>query len=76
MAAVESNPAKPEATAKPLPKDEMIAKLHAMPADSTYDELIREMLFLREIRRGLDDADAGKVVSHEEAVSRIRSWRK
>lgn len=59
-----------------LPRDEMIAIIEGQPADSSYDELLRELMAARAIERGLADADAGRTISHEDAAARVRSWRK
>jgi predicted transcriptional regulator len=59
----------------PTPRDQMIAILNQQPADSTYDDLLRELACHRAIKRGLADVQEGRVVSHEEAKQRIRSWR-
>lgn len=56
------------------PKDQMIAILQNQPDDSSFDELLRELAMARSIERGLQDADAGRVVSNEEAKRRIRSF--
>ena len=48
----------------PTPRDQMIAILNQQPADSTYDDLLRELACRRAIQRGLDDVDAGRIVSH------------
>jgi predicted transcriptional regulator len=61
---------------QPTPRDQMIAILNQQPADSTYDDLLRELAVRRAIQRGLNDVDNGRVVSHEEAIARVRSWRK
>lgn len=58
------------------PRDKIYAVLEAQPADSTYDQLLNALVINRAIDRGLSDVDAGRVVSHEEAIKRIRSWRK
>jgi predicted transcriptional regulator len=58
------------------PKNRLLAVLHDQPDDSSYEELLREMAFASMVDRGLKDADAGNVVSNEEALQRIRSWRK
>jgi len=60
----------------PTPRDHMIAILSQQPADSTFDDLLLELARHRTIQRGLADAHEGRVVSHEEALARIRSWRK
>jgi predicted transcriptional regulator len=59
----------------PTPRDQMIAILNQQPADSTYDDLLRELACRRAIKRGLTDAQESRVVSREEAKQRIRSWR-
>ncbi len=48
--------------------------LHAvgdLPEDATYEDAMECLLLLAKIERGLQDADAGKTVSHEEAQSRM-----
>lgn len=75
MMATVDQPAAPDAPAS-IPRDDAIELLKGLPADSTYDDVLREIVIARAIRRGLADADAGRVVSHEEAVARVRSWRK
>ncbi|TWT77332.1 hypothetical protein Pla123a_19920 [Posidoniimonas polymericola] len=56
-------------------KDQMIAILQNQPDDSSFDELLRELAAARSIERGLKDAEAGRVVSNDEALLRIKSWR-
>ena len=46
-----------------------------MPEDSTYDEIVQELVFNRMVERGLTDADAGRVISDEEMKRTIDSWR-
>lgn len=52
----------------------MIQVLQNLPDDSSFDELLRELAFLRMIERGIVDSDAGDVLSNEEMQERIRSW--
>lgn len=59
----------------PTPRDLTIAILNQQPADSTYDDLLRELACHRAIQRGLADVQEGRVVDNEEALRRIRSWR-
>lgn len=60
---------------QPTPRDQMIAILNEQPADSSYDDLLRELACRRAVQSGLADVDAGRTVSHEEALMRIRSWQ-
>lgn len=58
------------------PREEMVAMIKALPDDSTYDELLRELYIAREVRLGMKDVDEGRVVSHGEALKQIRSCQK
>ena len=48
--------------------------LEQQPDDSSYDEILRELALHRMIEKGLEDADAGRTLSHEEMGRRIDSW--
>ena len=56
-------------------KDGMIAIIASQPNDSSYDEILRELVLARMIKRGLADSDAGNVVRDEAMGRRIRSWQ-
>lgn len=49
--------------------------IEAQPDDASYEEIMRELAFERMVERGLADVRAGRSVSHDEALRRIRSWR-
>jgi predicted transcriptional regulator len=55
-------------------KDELKILLEQQPADSSSEELVRELAFHVMIQRGLADSDAGRTVSNAEMDRRIRSW--
>jgi predicted transcriptional regulator len=57
-------------------KEQIVAILAGQPDDSTYEELLRELVFAQMIDRGLADSDARRTVSHEEMEARISSWAK
>ena len=46
------------------------------PEDSSYDEILRELALARMIERGLEDSQAGRIISDEEMRHRISTWRK
>ena len=56
-------------------KEKMTEVIQSQPDDATYEEIMRELAFERMIERGLADVRAGRSVSHDEAMRRIRSWR-
>jgi predicted transcriptional regulator len=57
-------------------KDKMTEIIHSQPDDSSYDEIVRELIFERMIERGLDDSRSGRVISNEEMKERILSWQR
>lgn len=71
-----TEPATTSTSAAPLPKDDLLAVLEAQPADSTYDELIREMVLRREVRLAMKEVDDGRVLTQDEMREEIDSWRK
>jgi len=57
-------------------KETMTKIIQEQPDDTSYEEIVRELVFERMIERGLDDSRKGKVVSNEEMEHRIRSWQR
>lgn len=47
-----------------------------VPDESSVGEKQHTIGFVRMIERGVRDADAGHVVSHEEVVRETKSWSK
>jgi len=80
MATTEQRPASaenaPAASQTPLPKDDLLAVLQSQPADSSYEELLRELHARWSLRRGLADADAGRTTDHAEVKAIVESWSK
>ena len=44
--------------------------------DVSFEEIIYELYVLEKIQRGMNDAEEGRVVSHEEAKQRLSRWLK
>lgn len=57
-------------------KQRMLEILERQPDDSSYDELLRELAFERMVERGVADAQAGRIISHDEMGRRIADWEK
>lgn len=67
--------ANPQPSAQdPTVKEQMVRIIEAQPEDSSFDEILRELAFARMIRRGLEDVDQGRTVSHEEVRREVESW--
>jgi len=60
---------------KPMDKAVIREVIEAQPDDASYEEIMRELAFERMVERGLADVRAGRSVSHDEVLRRIRSWR-
>lgn len=48
------------------PKQQMLAVLQQLPEDSSYDELLRELAFLRMIDHGIKDVEEGRIHTNGE----------
>lgn len=60
----------------PSVKDKMTEIIHSQPDDSSFEEILRELLFERMIEKGLNDSLAGRVISNEDMKIQIQSWQK
>ncbi len=62
---------------QPQTVEEKITKVVlSLPEDASCDEIMRKLAFERMVNRGLADIRAGRVISNDEMVGRIRAWRK
>lgn len=57
-------------------KETMLKIINEQPDDSSYDELLRELVFAKMIEKGLEDSRANRTISHEEMKNRIQTWQK
>ncbi len=57
-------------------KGQVLKAIEALPTDVSIEDAMDELLYLLKIERGLADVEAGRTVSHEEALDRMRQWRK
>ena len=60
----------------PSAKETMTQIIAEQPDDSSYDEILRELAFARLVQRGLEDSDAGQIISDDEVRRKIDTWRK
>ena len=52
----------------------MVEIIQDQPEDSSYEEILRELVLFLMIERGLADSRAGRTISDEEMKERIGSW--
>ena len=56
------------------PKEEAKKIIDALPEDTTYDEILKELAFHKMIQHGLEDIKDGKVISNHEMEQTIAKW--
>ena len=52
-------------------KQKALDAIERLPSDATYEDAMERLYFLAKVERGLEAADRGDVVSHEEARRRL-----
>ena len=48
--------------------------INSLPADTSYDEILKELAFDRMIQKGLEDSKNGKTISNKDMEHRIKQW--
>lgn len=56
-------------------KEWMARVIQEQPDDISYGEILRELVFVRMIERGLEDSKKGHSISNEDMERRIRTWQ-
>ena len=56
-------------------KDQVRELLEVLPEDASYEDIQYHIYVRQQIERGLADAEAGRVVSHDEVMKRLEKWR-
>lgn len=46
----------------------------ALPDDADFEDVVERLQFVYEVQRGLDDLDAGRAVTQDEARRRMARW--
>ena len=57
-------------------KEKMLQVVRALPEDASIEEAMERLLFLAKVEKGLEQADAGETLSHEELKERMSKWLK
>ena len=61
-------------TTSGMNREQVLEALRDLPEKNALPEAIERLYILYKIQKGIEDADAGRVVSHEEAKERFRKW--
>ncbi|MGH9816354.1 MAG: hypothetical protein ACRD5F_03840 [Candidatus Acidiferrales bacterium] len=55
-------------------KERILDLIQKLPDDVSKDDVMEALYFQDVIDQGLADADAGRLVSHEQAKKRLAKW--
>jgi predicted transcriptional regulator len=55
-------------------KEAVIEALRELPDELSFDEIVEHLAAVAATRRGEQDAEAGRVIPHDEVKKRIASW--
>ena len=59
-----------------LLKDEVKQLIDKLPEDCTIEDIHYTLYVRSKINKGLEDIEKGNVLTHEEAVKRMKEWLK
>ena len=57
-------------------KQEMLKAIEELPNDASLEDGIERLYLIRKIKRGISQADNGKLVTQDEARRRMEEWLK
>ncbi len=63
-------------SARKTAKNKILELVRGMPDGNSYDEILRELAFVRMVDRGLANADEGRKVDTSELRERVRQWQR
>ena len=55
-------------------KEKAIALIKSLPDEVTWEEIHARVWFRVAVQEGLDDVNAGRVLTHEEVKQRMEKW--
>ena len=55
-------------------KEEILELMEQIPDDLTVDQVLEQLQLLYDVQKGLQEAERGETVSHEEAKQMINKW--
>jgi predicted transcriptional regulator len=57
-------------------KDKLIATISDMPEDFDLEVFIEKLVFIEKVEKGLEQFEAGNMLTHEQVKQRIKQWSK
>ena len=57
-------------------KEQLVNAIKELPETATVEDAMERLFFIYKVEHGIEQADSGKTVSHEEAKKRMDKWLK
>ncbi|MEM9687599.1 MAG: hypothetical protein AAF934_11860 [Bacteroidota bacterium] len=57
-----------------MKKAKALSTLHELPEEFELDELIKRLIFIDKVEKGLQQAKEGKTISHEQLKAEMKKW--
>ena len=57
-------------------KEKMLQTIQTLPDDASVEDARERLLVLAKVERGIEQADHGETVSHQEVRDRMKQWLK
>ncbi|MEN6336365.1 MAG: hypothetical protein ABFE01_19085 [Phycisphaerales bacterium] len=55
-------------------KERMVQAVQSLPEDASIEDAMERLFLLAKIERGIQQADAGQLIPHEEVKERMAKW--
>ncbi len=59
-----------------ITKEKIIQAVQDLPDNASIEDAMERLLFLGKIEKGLQQADAGKTISHAQVKEKMAKWLK
>ena len=56
------------------PKQAVLEMVERLPDDASLEDIQYHLFVLQKVERGLDDAEAGRVIPQDEVEKRLQKW--
>jgi predicted transcriptional regulator len=57
-------------------KEKVIRAVKSLPENASFEDAMERLFLLAKIERGIEQADAGRTVSHRRVKQRMAKWLK
>lgn len=55
-------------------KQKVLESIDRLPEDVSMEEIVERIQFIQKIEIGLEQAENGELISHEEVLEEIKKW--